>query len=109
MRGSASIWRTPTLTCRASDWSGRSRNGSMGASVWSELRERVAPCYSQTSDMRLCGRWRVPVASLKAKQGSSMTHGDANENDDVLACASTAAIAEHGQASRAIWILGASG
>jgi hypothetical protein len=38
-----------------------------------------------------------------------MTHGDADENDDVLACASTAAIAEHGQASRAIWILGASG
>src|SRR5258705_12575412 len=58
----------------------------MGASVWSELRERAAPCYSQTSDMRLCGRWRVPMAS-KAKQGSSMTHGDANENDDVLACA----------------------
>jgi hypothetical protein len=49
------------------------------------------------------------VASLTAKQGSSMTHGDADENDDVLACASTAAIAEHGQASRAIWILGASG
>jgi hypothetical protein len=49
-----------------------------------------------------------PVASLTAKQGSSMTHGDADENDDVLACASTA-IAEHGQASRAIWILGASG
>ena len=38
-----------------------------------------------------------------------MTHGDADENDNVLACASTAAIAEHGQASRAIWILGASG
>jgi len=38
-----------------------------------------------------------------------MTHGDADENDDVLTCASTAAIAEHGQASRAIWILGASG
>jgi hypothetical protein len=37
-----------------------------------------------------------PVASLKAKQGSSMTHGDANENDDVLACASTDAFAEHG-------------
>jgi hypothetical protein len=47
-----------------------------------------------------------PVASLKAKQGLSMTHGDANDNDDVLACASTAAFAEHGQA---IWILGASG
>jgi putative Ca2+/H+ antiporter (TMEM165/GDT1 family) len=31
-----------------------------------------------------------------------MTHGDADENDDVLACASTAAIAEHGQASRAM-------
>jgi hypothetical protein len=52
---------------------------------------------------------RAPVASLTAKQGSSMMHGDADENDDVLACASTAAIAEHGQASRAIWILGASG
>jgi hypothetical protein len=37
-----------------------------------------------------------PVASLKAKQGSSMTHGDANENDDVLACASTDAFAEYG-------------
>jgi hypothetical protein len=37
--------------------------------VWSELRERVAPCYSQTSDMRLCGRWRVPMASQKANQG----------------------------------------
>jgi hypothetical protein len=31
------------------------------------------------------------MASLKAKQGSSMTHGDANENDDVLACPGTAA------------------
>lgn len=64
--------------------------------MWSELRERVAQYDSQTSDMRLCGRWRVPMASLKAKQGSSMTHGDANENDDVLACASTDAFAEHG-------------
>jgi hypothetical protein len=39
-------------------------------------------------------------------QGSSMTQRDANENGDVLACASTATFAEHGQASRAIWILG---
>ena len=36
-----------------------------------------------------------------------MTHGDANENGDVLARASTAAFAEHGQASHAVWILGA--
>jgi hypothetical protein len=36
-----------------------------------------------------------------------MTPGDSNENGDVLACASTAAFAEPGQASRAIWILGA--
>ena len=42
----------------------------------------------------------------KANQGSSMMHDDANENGDVLACASTAAFAELGQASRAIWILG---
>ncbi len=70
--------------------------------MWSELRERVAPCYSQTSDMRLCGRWRVPMASLKAKQGSSMTHGDANENDDVLACASTAAFGASGRAGGVI-------
>src|SRR5258708_15750030 len=74
----------------------------MGASVWSELRERAAPCYSQTSDMRLCGRWRVPMASLEAKQGSSMTHGDANENDDVLACASTAAFGASGRAGGVI-------
>ena len=38
-----------------SDWSGRSRNGSEGASVWSELRERVAQYDSRTSDMRLRG------------------------------------------------------
>ena len=38
-----------------------------------------------------------------------MTHGDANENGYVLVCTSTAAFAEHGQASHAIWILGASG
>jgi hypothetical protein len=61
----------------------------MGASVWSELRERVAQYDSQTSDMRLCGRRRVPSGLVKAKQGSSVTRGDANENDDVLACAST--------------------
>src|SRR5258706_13128272 len=73
----------------------------MGPSVWSEFRERLAPCYSQTSDMRLWGRWRVPMASLKAKQGSSITHGDANENDDVLACASTAAFGASGRAGRA--------
>jgi len=53
-RGSASIW-TPAVACRASDWSGRSRNGSEGASVWSELRERVAQYDSRTSDMRLRG------------------------------------------------------
>src|SRR4029077_12198958 len=53
-RGSASIW-TPAVACRASDWSGRSRNGSEGASVWSELRERVAQYDSRTSDMRLGG------------------------------------------------------
>jgi hypothetical protein len=43
----------------------------------------------------------------KRRIGSSMTHGDANENGDVLARASTAAFAEHGQASHAVWILGA--
>jgi len=40
------------------------------------------------------------MASLKAKQGSSMTHGDANENDDVLACPGTAAAS--GRAGRVI-------
>lgn len=50
--------------------------------MWSELRERVAQYDSRTRDMRLCGRWRVPVASLKAKQDSSMTRGDANENEE---------------------------
>jgi hypothetical protein len=42
------------------------------------------------------------MASLKAKQGSSMTHGDANENDDVLACASTAAFGASGRAGGVI-------
>src|SRR5258708_12918622 len=58
-RGSASIW-TPAVACRASDWSGRSRNGSEGASVWSELRERVAQYDSRTSDMRLRGGGASP-------------------------------------------------
>ena len=31
-----------------------------------------------------------------------MTHGDANENDDVLACASTAAFGASGRAGRVI-------
>ena len=38
-----------------------------------------------------------------------MTHGDAKENGDVLARASTAAFAEHGQASHAVWISGSLG
>jgi len=36
-----------------------------------------------------------------------MMHGDAHENGDVLECTRNTAFMELGQASRAIWILGA--
>ena len=59
-----------------SDWSGRSRNGSEGASVWSELRERVAQYDSRTSDMRLRGGGVSPKYRSTSERASCPNNGE---------------------------------